>query len=257
MGTVVDRASLEGRLQELAATGLGERGGRTFRAGSPAGLVRAVLSELDAVVMPRALRLEASNATLLIEAASRRVLAYSAGAKADLHGIEPGDDAASETFKTELMTLLGKTDHVKIVYLPMDRDFDPTATGVSVATLADNWNIKLSGGGEAGEFLDTFMALSEDFVLGWLIQEGEVVETVGDEDITDGLGELHASDRCAELLGAAGADGAPWRFAAATDDADGEATTVVASHGDTQILMAVAPGKLGAVADMWRQALAS
>lgn len=254
---MVDRASLEGRLQELAAAGLGERGGRTFRASSPAGLVRAVLGELDAVVMPRVLRLQTSSETLLIEAASRRVLSYGAGSEVDLRGVDPGDDAASEAFKTKLMELLGKTDHVKIAYLPTERDFDPTETGVSVATLAENWNIELSGNGEVGEFLDTFMALSEDLVLGWLIQEGEVVETVGDQDITDGLGELHASDRCAELLAAAGSAAAPWRFAAATDDADGEATTVVACHGDTQILMAVAPGKFGTIADMWRQALVS
>jgi hypothetical protein len=257
MSTVVDRASLEGRLQALAAAGLGEHGGRTFRSRSRAGLLRAILSELDSVVMPRTLRLEASGQVLPIEAASLRVLSYGTDAEVDLRGVDPGDETASEAFKTRLMEFLNSADVVKIAYLPMERDFDPTETGVSVATLAEGWGISLSGNGEVGEFLDTFMALSEELVLGWLIQEGEVVETVGDVDITDGLGELHASDRCTELLDAAGDEGTPWRFTAATDDAEGAAATVVASRGDTRVLMAVAPGNLGKIADMWRQALVS
>lgn len=260
MNSVVDRASLEDRLHKLAAAGLGEQDGRTFRAATPEGLLRAVLSELDTVVMPREVRLEVVGGKVLpIEAANRRILSYGPDAEVDWRGIDPSDAEASEGLKKRLLDMIGDAKSVKLTYVPMERDFDPTETGISVAALAEGWNARIGGGGELGEFLDTLMALAGDdgLVLGWLVQEGEVIESIGNEDIADGLRELNESNRSTELLESAGPADAAWRFAAVTDDADGDVATVVACHGSTRILMAVAPGKLGEITDVWRQALAS
>lgn len=255
---MADRASLEGRLHKLSAAGLGAKGARTLRARSAVGLLRSILSELDTIVMPRGLRFEGQGGAILtIEAANRRVLSYGPEPKVDLSGSDPTDPNISAAFKDRLLGFIGSSDTLRVSYLPMDREFDPTETGIAVATLAEAWDISLTANVEAGTFLDTLMALAgeDNLVLGWLIQEGEVVECVGDDDIAEGLQDLNHSERSTELLSASAVDKDLWRFAAVTDDMEGAAATVVASHGDTRVLMAVAPGKLSEIADIWRQAL--
>ena len=256
-----DRANLEDRLAKLASVGLGEAKGRTLRASTVDGLLGAVLAELDTVVMPRELRLTpAKGAAFPVEAANRRIMSYGTGkALVDLRASDPGDAAVGKAFQKVLVKFLGSNLSLRIAYHPLERDFDPTETGIAVKALAEAWKVPLTGSGDSSEFIDTFMALTgeDDSVLGWMIQQGDVVESAGGDDITDGLRELSETDRVSEVLKAAGAPDEPWTFTALTDDPKGSATMVVASHGQTQILIAVAPGTLSAVSDHWRQALTS
>lgn len=250
-----DRSALTERLQRLASAGFGDGAERTIRAGGPDGLLRAILFEADTIVMPRALRLEgAGGAGLTLEVANRRVLCarQTTGERTPM---DPADEGAVDRLRDLLMAVVGTGAAARIRHAPLGREIDPAEPGISVGVLAETWDLALTGRRDEsdGEVLDGFLSAVGEALPAWLMIAGEVSESFGDEDLVEGLVALSESGLAIRLRDRTGRD--PWRFAAVGPYVDEAPHRAIAAIGETLFVMAIAPGKLASVADLWRRTL--
>ncbi len=247
-----DRTALTERLRRLAAAG-GDGGARRIRAADSGALLAAILFEADTVVMPRQLRIAGAGPALVLEVASRRVLRALPEGGAAL-APDPGDAASLEGLRDMLAAALGAAAEAQVTHLPLWREVDPTEPGVSVAALAESWGLALTGGrdGSEAEVLDRFLSAAGAALPAWLMLSGQVRESLGDDDLLDGLAALGESPLAAALMARRGA----WRFAAVGPYTEEAPHRAIGALGELLFVMAIAPGKLAEVADHWRRALA-
>jgi hypothetical protein len=255
---VTNRPILEDRLVKLAAAGLGEGRERRLQAERPEALLRAVLVEIDTLVLPRELRIRnLAGHTVSIEAAERRVLALR---EFDNHGQpraeKPVSSEDANAILASLSGLIGDDATIHLSWSPLGRDFDPAETGISAVALSEVWEMPLTDAHaqEAGDAIDTFLSHALDRIRAWVMISGDVSESFGDDGLIEGLNSLAESDRgkAVESVGRATDD--PWYFVILSDAHKGDAS-VLAEIGGTRLLMAVAAEDVGEVADAWRNAL--
>ena len=252
-----DRPTLADRLTRLASAGFGQGTERTLRASSKSGLLRAILSEADTIVMPRELRLRGgAGKGLALEVANRRILRVrplSAGAEATT--LDPSDETVADTLRGMVADALGAASSARVAHWPLERDIDPAEPGFSVRTLSEAWSVPLEAPRDGdGDTLDRFLSAAGSALPAWLMISGEVSESFGDEDLVASLVTLSEGDLSGSLQERHGAEA--WLFAAIGKGGTDGHHRAVAVLGETLFLMAIAPGKLGEVADLWREALA-
>ena len=253
-----NRAILEERLVKLAAAGLGEGHERRLRAARADVLLRAVLVELDTIVLPRELRLRnGSGEAIAIEAAERRILALrvfdSAG---NPNAQKPVSSEDAEAIRNSLLTLVGEKSELFLSWSPLGRDFDPAEPGISSVILAEAWGMMLASPAarEAGDVIDGFLSRAQDSILAWVMTSGDVNESFGDEAQIDLLTDLAAKPDGRLIHGEDGASMEPWQFVVLGQDPAAGAHVLI-DIGGTRLAMALAPGSIGAVTDLWRDAL--
>ena len=247
--------ALEDRLARLASAGLRDGAERELRVPDAANLLTAILREADMIVMPGELRLEGQDGPgLALEVANRRILR----AVPFTHGaatltVNQGAPETLEALRRMLDLTLGRGASARIAHAALGRDIDPAEPGITVSGLADTWGIDLAPGPRPtpAEALDGFFAAAGDALTAWTVLDGATAERFGDGARAEALADLAESPDLERLREEASEDA--WRFvAAASGDAGSRAALFV---GGTTVLMEIAPGRLGEIADRWRRAI--
>lgn len=218
--------------------------------------MRAVLVEADTIVMPRELRIRGgSGEGFALEVANRRILRVRPLSSSGIPtALDPADETAAETLRGLIVDALGPSTSVRLAHWALERDIDPAEPGMSVRGLAEAWSLPLDAGRDGdGDALDQFLSAAATALPAWLMISGDVSESFGDEDLVASLLELHDSGLPDELKKRGSST--TWLFSAVGSTAPGAQHRAVAVLGDTIFLMAIAPGRLGEVADLWRDAL--
>lgn len=255
-----NRPILEERLVKLAAAGLGEGRERRLRAARADVLLRAVLVELDTIVLPRELRLRnGSGGAIAIEAAERRILALRAFDSAgNPNAQKPVSSEDAEAIRNSLLDLVGETSELFLSWSPLGRDFDPAEPGISAIILAEAWGTMLASPAarEAGDVIDRFLSRAQDSILAWVMISGGVSESFGDESRTDLLTDLAEQPDGRLALGEDGVSAEPWQFVVLGQDPAAGARGLI-DIGGTRLAMVLAPQSIGSVTDLWRDALST
>ncbi len=214
--------------------------------------MRRLLREMDMVVMPRQMVIEApSGRSAALELANRRLLrigeavghpALQALSNFEIDAAAEAPDALARFFEA----LLSGAERVRLRFEPSALTFDAERRGLSADALGDLIEVPHgSAPVDAEGLFDAFLSRIGDDARAWDLSAEGVSEGSGDPDALERLdaakARLPASDKPTS-----------WTFLALGPEGGQEDYIVVADVADARLILSVPPDRLGHLTDVWR-----
>ncbi len=225
--------------------------GRALRGDSHAALMAAVLREIDTLVLPRTLTIDAAGGRRIrCEVTGRRLLRVygdAGGAHQALEGrdLDGGDPALAGELGAYFEAAFGEARALHARVGPLEREVGPADPGISASALADAWGLALAGpAGADGAVIDSYLAELGEATQAWRLIGGEESASAGESEALDRLDGVEADALLPPGDGAA---------MTALSLAEGGDTVIAARADGMTLLAALAPGSAARAAGLWRR----